>query len=213
MNMRNKIAILSALMCMISMSACRNLCQDSAFVIGGTSGIDALHAPWDGLDDVTRFRCFADEERFYFYYEVMDSTLTLIDPYEGERTVDYEDRVEIFFSKDSLMTNYYCAEIDPLGRRMDYASSYKHPLDYEWDFKTMRQSGNLTDEGYMVTGSVSIEELKEYGVDLAGGFYMGVFRADFHADGSVNWYSAVETDDESPYFHKPDVLFLARIDK
>ena len=134
--------------------ACNN--PESAFEIGGASRIDALHAPWDGLEDVTRFRCFADEERFYFYYEVADSTMTLVDPYEGERTVDWEDRVEIFFSRDSVMTAYFCAEIDPLGRRMDYSSSYKCPLDYEWDFSTMRQAGQLTDQGYVVAGSVSI---------------------------------------------------------
>ena len=208
---RNKFFIFAAVLGLLSVSACRPTCQESAFVIGGTSGIDALHAPWDGLEDVTRFRCFADDERFYFYYEVADSTLTLIDPFEGERTIDYEDRVEIFFSKDSVMTNYYCAEIDPLGRRMDYASSYKHPLDYEWDFKTMRQAGQLTDEGYMVAGSVAVCELMEYGVDLNGGFYLGVFRADFHKDGSVNWYSAVSSDDEYPDFHKPDMLFATKL--
>ena len=75
----------------------------------------------------------------------------------------------------------------------------------------MRQAGQLTDQGYVVAGSVSINELAELGVDLKNGFYLGVFRADFHQDGSVNWYSAVKTDDQSPYFHKPNVLFPARI--
>lgn len=209
---KNRFSILvAAALMIVSSTACRNQSQENAFVIGGVSGIDMLHAPWDGLEDETRFRCFADDERFYFYYEVADSTLTLMNPYEGERTVDFEDRVEIFFSKDSVMTNYFCAEIDPLGRRMDYASSYRLPLDYDWDFATMRQAGQLTDEGYVVAGSVSICELKKYGVDLREGFYLGVFRADFHEDGSVNWYSAVKTDDETPYFHKPNVLFPARI--
>ena len=129
---KNRFSILvAAALMIVSSTACRNQSQENAFVIGGVSGIDMLHAPWDGLEDETRFRCFADDERFYFYYEVADSTLTLMNPYEGERTVDFEDRVEIFFSKDSVMTNYFCAEIDPLGRRIDYASSYRHPIDYD----------------------------------------------------------------------------------
>lgn len=208
MNQRNNLFLISLLLLFVA-GACNN--PESAFEIGGASRIDALHAPWDGLEDVTTFRCHADQERFYFHYEVVDSTLTLIDPYEGERTVDWEDRVEIFFSQDADMTAYFCAEIDPMGRRMDYSSSYKSPLDYEWNFSTMRQAGQVTDQGYIVAGSVAISELAELGVDLKNGFYLGVFRADFHQDGSVNWYSAVKTDDESPYFHKPNVLFPARI--
>lgn len=196
---------------LLSLAACRNLNPGSAFVIGGVSGIDGLHAPWDGLDDVTRFRCHADDERFYFHYEILDSTMTMIDDYQGERTIDWEDRAEIFFSTTADMKNYFCAEIDPMGRRMDYSSSYGQPLDYDWNFKTMRQAGQVFDGGYIVSGSVARAELEGLGVDLDGGFYLGVFRADFHEDGSVNWYSAVSTDDESPYFHKPNVLFFAKI--
>lgn len=208
MNNRSNL-FLTFMLLLFAAGACNS--PECAFEIGGASRIDALHAPWDGLEDVTTFRCHADQERFYFHYEVVDSTLTLLDPYEGERTVDWEDRVEIFFSQDADMTAYFCAEIDPMGRRMDYSSSYKCPLDYEWNFSTMRQAGQVTDQGYIVAGSVAISELAELGVDLKNGFYLGVFRADFHQDGSVNWYSAVKTDDESPYFHKPNVLFPARI--
>ena len=208
MNNRSNL-FLTFMLLLFAAGACNS--PESAFEIGGASRIDALHAPWDGLEDVTTFRCHADQERFYFHYEVVDSTLTLLDPYEGERTVDWEDRVEIFFSQDADMTAYFCGEIDPMGRRMDYSSSYKCPLDYEWNFSTMRQAGQVTDQGYIVAGSVAISELAELGVDLKNGFYLGVFRADFHQDGSVNWYSAVKTDDESPYFHKPNVLFPARI--
>lgn len=207
--MKNRVLIMSVML--LSLAACRNQDTDSAFVIGGACRIDGLHAPWDGLDDATVFRCHADEDRFYFHYEVLDSTLTIIGDYEGERTVDWEDRVEIFFSTTSDMSAYYCAEIDPLGRRMDYSASFGQPLGYEWNFSTMRQAGQVFDGGYIVSGSVARDELERLGVDLDGGFHMGVFRADFHNDGSVNWYSAVSTDDESPYFHKPDVLFFAKI--
>ena len=47
------------------------------------------------------------------------------------------------------------------------------------------------------------------GMNLEKGFRMGVFRADFTPEGNVNWYSAVPSDDKSPDFHKPDMLFPA----
>ena len=54
-----------------------------------------------------------------------------------------------------------------------------------------------------------INELLEMGMNLEKGFRMGVFRADFTPEGNVNWYSAVSSDDKSPDFHKPDMLFPA----
>ena len=64
---------------------------------------------------------------------------------------------------------------------------------------------------YTVSGSIDLQELESMGLNLKDGFYMGVFRADYRSDGSVNWYSAVKSDDESPDFHKPDMLFKAAI--
>ena len=136
--------------------------------------------------------------------------LTVFDEFPTERTVDDEDRVEIFFSCDSLMTSYWCAEIDPKARPMDYAAHFGQPFDYEWNFRTLQAQATLTEKGYRVDASVALSELRELGIDTKD-FYMGVFRADFHPDGSVNWYSLVSTDDKSAYFHKPNVLFPATI--
>ena len=171
-----------------------------------------FHAPWDGLDDETEFSCRCDGERLCFSYDVVDSTMTVFDEFPTERTVDDEDRVEIFFSCDSLMSSYWCAEIDPKARPMDYAVHFGQPFDYEWNFSTLQADARLTVRGYQVEGSVALSELRELGI-RTDDFYLGVFRADFHPDGSVNWYSLVSTDDKTPYFHKPNVLFPASIGK
>ena len=191
--------------------ACRPKVADGVFVIGSEPRtVRVLHAPWDGLDDETVFSCWCEGGRLCFSYEVVDSTMTVFDEFPTERTVDDEDRVEIFFSCDSLMTSYWCAEIDPKGRPMDYAAHFGQPFDYEWNFRTLQADACLTARGYQVQGSVALSELRELGIDTKD-FYMGVFRADFHPDGSVNWYSLVSTDDKSAYFHKPNVLFPATI--
>lgn len=192
--------------------SCGNLNGNGdAFVVSPSAAIDGLHAPWDGLEDNTLFRCFSDGDSFYFYYEVTDSTPTYAENFDGEATVENEDRVEIFFSPKRSMDDYYCAEIDPLGRVLDYSGHYYRDIDYGWDFRTMRLVGQLTENGYIVAGKVSKDELCELGCDLGNGFWMGVFRADYHPDMTVNWYSAVSTDDISPDFHKPEVLFFTKI--
>ncbi len=207
MNM-NRIAILAV--SVLVASCCATPEQEDVFTVGAASSVYGLHAPWDGLDDDTVFHCFADDETFYFQYIVNDSTITLEEPYVGEVSVEREDRVEIFFSARREMDVYYCAEIDPLGRVLDYSSRYYREMDYDWDFETMELWGAVTGNGYVVGGSVKKSELVKLGMDL-NSLYMGVFRADFRPDLSVNWYSHVETDDESPDFHKPDVLFHAKM--
>lgn len=185
--------------------------DDNAFVINRACEINGLHAPWDGLDDSTGVRFFIDDEFLYFLYDVQDETVTVVSDFNNESDVEPEDRVEVFFSPESDMRLYYCAEIDPHGRVLDYSCRYKANMDYSWNFSSLKTFGMLSDHGYSVAGKLSLKELSDLGVNLYEGFHMGVFRADFHADGSVNWYSYVKTEDEKPFFHKPDMLFYAKL--
>ena len=146
----------------------------------------SLHAPWDGRDNDTRFDCHSTAERFFFRFEVSDSTLTLTEPFTGERDVDPEDRVEIFFAADaSLSQPYYCAEMDPLGRVMDYKAQTYRQFDFDWNFRTLEVRGQVTPWGYRVAGSVSRAELASLGLDLEGGFWMGVFQGEAGDAGAV----------------------------
>lgn len=200
--------IVIALLALSLLASCGNRGGGNVFLIGPAAEINTLHAPWDGLDDNTAFRCFSDSEWFYFTYEVEDATITLKADYQGEKDVEPEDRVEIFFSPREEMDIYWCAEMDPAGRVLDYEAKYYRVMDYGWNFSTLELASNIKENGYTLWGKISKDELRALGVDLSN-FRMGVFRADFRPDGSVNWYSAVPTEDKSPDFHKPDLLFSA----
>ncbi len=201
---------LIAMMVAAAVTACgsKGSAPQEVFEIGQAAGVDGLHAPWDGLDEGTIFRCFSDQDSFYFVYEVPEQTLTLTEPFLKERDVDPEDRVEIFFSPRLEMDIYYCAEIDPMGRVMDYKAKYYRDFDYDWNFATLEVLPKIEEGRYVVAGKLSKQELRDLGVDL-GGVYMGVFRADFRPGEKEIWYSAVPTEDKSPDFHKPEVLFKA----
>jgi len=184
-------------------------CEPSAKLqdIGQGYTTYGLYAPWDGKETDTRFSCHSTADRFFFSFEVTDTTLTLVQPFVDEMDVDPEDRVEIFFSQDKGLKNgYFCAEIDPLGHVMDYHARLYRNLDYKWNFRTLTTSGTVTPWGYRVGGSIARSELKDLGIDLDGGFWMGVFQADFRQGGKETWYSLVPTDDAEPDFHKEGVL-------
>ena len=175
--------------------------------------VEVFHAPWDGLDDSTRFRCFATDSLFFFRFDVIDPTLTLEGGFKDERDVEYEDRAEIFFSPAGKLTTYVGAEIDPMGRVMDYKCTYYRQFDYGWNFRTLVCAHRIIPGGYSVAGSVTLAELEGLGVDIAQGFLMGAFRADFRPDRSVNWYSLKPTSDKHADFHKPEVFFEAKVEK
>lgn len=168
---------------------------------------DKLQAPWHGRNDNTRFSCNANHDRFYFSFDVTDSTMISPTPSDSERVVEDEDRVEVFFSPTmSLRNKYYCAEIDAAGRIMDYKAEYFRKFDFKWNFKTMEAKGEITPEGYKVSGSVSLQELESLGMDLENGFRMGAYRGDRIADGLIEWYSLVPVDVPEPDFHMPGLM-------
>ena len=135
--------------------------------LGQGFSAEALHAPWSGLDTDTHFDCHSTAERVFFRFEVSDSTLTLTEPFTTERGVDPEDRVEIFFAPDAALEQpYYCAEIDAMGRVMDYKSCFYRQFDFGWDFLTLKTRAERTPGGYRVAGSVARAEISSLGLDL-----------------------------------------------
>lgn len=172
-----------------------------------------MHAHWDNdASTDARFCCHGTADRFFFNFEVQDSTLTLCEPFESETDVNPEDRVEIFFCPDRKMRRpYFAAEMDPAGRVMDYKARFYRDFDFGWNFSTLDLSAQFTPWGYRVAGSIAREELQGLGCDLENGFWLGVFQADAKPDGTISWYSLVDSQDEKPDFHQPKVLFKARL--
>lgn len=188
-------------------------CAPSGIVdVGPGYEVRTLHAPWDGLEDETRFCCHSTADHFFFSFEVVDTTLLVTEPFINERCVDAGDRVELFFCPAAGMKKgYYCAEIDPCGHVMDYRAEYYRDFDFDWDFGSIETDAELTPWGFRVGGSIARTELEQLGLDLDGGFLMGVFRGDYRKDAPETWYSLVPTDDAEPDFHKPEVLFRCRM--
>lgn len=194
----------------IAAVACGNAPKDALVISSEQTELQQLFAPWDGLTDNTVVTLWTTKENICFKYVVEDSDIILCEPYTDELCVNPEDRIEIFFSARPEMDIYYCAEIDPMGRVMDYSSLYYRQFDYEWNFSTISIESEITENGYIVAGSIAKQELKDLGIDLKG-LYMGIFRADFHPVERENWYSRLAPYREFPDFHIPEVMFPAVI--
>ena len=167
--------------------------------------------PWKNeIPPTTEFRAFYDESSFYFSFRVYDCNLVVEKNFTGESTVDNEDRVEIFFAPDDKLKQYFCLEVDPLGRIHDYAASYYRKLDSSWDCAGLCAAGAITEYGYIVEAVVPLKTLKSLGLcsdesDLP--FKAGLFRADFYqqpnSEPQVRWVSWVDPGTKIPDFHVP----------
>ena len=138
--------------------------------------------------------------------------MTLTHPFTGERDVDPADRVEVFFAQDArLKKPYYCAEIDAAGHVMDYKAAFYRHFDFDWDFRTLEVRSLLSLGTYRILGSIAREELSSLGLDLDGGFWMGVFQGEDGEGREILWYSLVPTRDRKPDFHQPKVFFPCKM--
>jgi hypothetical protein len=166
--------------------------------------ISGLVDPWsEKRVDQTEFKAFHSKHHFYFCFEVFDTTITTFD-FKGELTVAEEDRVELFFCPDTSLRQYFCVEIDPLGRVLDYSAQFYRKFDEQWKLEQMEIAANICDSGYVVEGRFPLDEMKKLGI--GDNFWIGIFRADFKRSGDITWYSWISPKSIEPDFHIPSAF-------
>src|SRR5690606_25365312 len=118
------------------------------------------------------------------------------------------DRVEIFFSTDLDLESYYCLEIRPDGKVLDYKASYYRNFDETWDFEGLQVGTKINDSGYTVEGRIPLSTLRDLGMVVEEQFfYLGLFRAEFSSSGSgapeEKWISWMTPESAEADFHIP----------
>ncbi len=181
------------------------------------SVITGFTFPWsDKPAPRTSFNAFTDAERLHFEFTAEDDDLIIAPTWAGESTLDGEDRVEIFIARDAALRDYYCIEIDALGRVHDYAARHYRKFDSNWDCAGLQTAARRTASGYVVSGSLPLATLGALtGKPVTRGstIRIGLFRAEFygkgsrtHGDAADNWLSWVRPDTPQPDFHVPSAF-------
>ena len=165
--------------------------------------------PWEERSvPLTEFRAFIRCEYFYFSFNVQDNEVTYEEEFNDESVLDREDRVEFYFTQDETLKEYFCIEIDPLGRVHDYKASYYRKFDSSWDCPGIISAGLVKENGYTVEGKIPLKTLDELGLPTLNSeepLITGVFRAEFkyRKDSKIeeHWISWVEPETREPDFH------------
>jgi hypothetical protein len=156
------------------------------------------------------FRALWDDARFHFRFDVeTPRALTYVHENNKIEVVD-SDRVEIFFKSDDRLDPYYCLEMDPLGRILDYRASFYRKFEYEWQWPGNNQlqiHSNFTEQGYRVEGSITLASLNDLNLLNDNILQAGLFRGEClkvrDPDSAFAWISWVKPDSPRPDFHIP----------
>lgn len=137
--------------------------------------------------------------------------------FDTEATVDGEDRVEIFLAADDKLKEYFCLEIDPLGRLHDYAASCYRNFDSSWDCPGICTAASLTESGYVVECSVPLKVFESLNLPSLGAgdvLKAGLFRSELtrgqDSTPQARWISWIDPKTKKPDFHLPDAFGCLR---
>jgi hypothetical protein len=158
----------------------------------------------------TEFRALFDANALFFAFRVEDGDIVLAEPFGSKEDVVCEDRVELFFALDEELAEYFCLEIDPLGRVLDYRASHYRQFDFSWTFPGLEAVGVRTSDGYAVQGRIDWKAFQSLGFpppDSGRAIKFGIYRAEFRhtvrQQWSESWISWNDPRTAEPDFHVP----------
>jgi hypothetical protein len=189
--------------------------------------------PWkQASTPATEFRALCDETNLYFTFRVHDDDIVTLERLRDKEDAVFEDRVEMYFGRDEEMKDYYCLEVDSLGRAFDYRGSYYRQLDPSWKCEGLETRATALPHGYEVEGRVPLKTFAALGFPaLRPGVKIrcGLYRAEFSHDRSgravepqasvhtmgrrvagpppiEDWLSWVDPKTKEPDFHVPSSM-------
>ncbi|WP_254527026.1 MULTISPECIES: sugar-binding protein [unclassified Sphingobacterium] len=173
--------------------------------------VDQFISPWGNQNfGKTIFKAFHDGSYFYFYFDIKDNKV-VEKKFEKEEDVGRGDRGEIFLSVDLGLKEYYCFEISPSAKVLDYRASHYRKFDYGWDLESLEVKSKIKPDGYILEGKIPMDFIKSI-MDSSSGqsVYLSLFRGEFDSlewnEKSINWISWIRPTSIKPDFHIPSAF-------
>ncbi|MBD0833330.1 sugar-binding protein [Aestuariibaculum sediminum] len=165
-------------------------------------------SPWDTSDvKKIEFKALYNETHLLVCFKVFDEAVYLDLKGDNWQNIANSDRVELFFRKDENLSPYYCLEIDPSPRVLDFIAYPNRNFDYSWRWpdKHLLVKSNIEQAYFAVEKAISLESLKQLGLLKSGKLEVGVYRAKYNKSTlglmEPTWITWVNPNTETPNFH------------
>ena len=188
----------------------------------GANMLSNFKQPWAQQESKeTMFRALHDNRYLYLQYTVADENILLYQGNGFKSDVAQSDRVEIFLRRDRGLKRYYCLEIDPSKRVLDYSASFYREFNTDWTWP----KGHLwidceeTPEGYRIDVALSKDSLRDLGLINGNRIEVGIFRGDCvslptneYQESMINWVTWVDPNTKEPDFHVPSSFGVLKLE-
>jgi hypothetical protein len=165
-------------------------------------------SPWENtIFDKIEFKALWTKENLLCRFRVEGQEVHLDSTEIDNKSINKSDRVELFFRIDDSLSPYYCLEIDPSARLMDFRARPVRQFDFDWNWPAKHiEVRSVMDPNYFIVEiALSIDSLKELGILKNGQLETGIFRAKYKQQESGSykpiWITWVDPKTETPDFH------------
>lgn len=173
---------------------------------------------WKLKSQKTEFKIKHDGETLFFLFKCEENNVQIDKESSDKYLVNYSDRGELFFAVDDELNQYYCLEIDPSGRVMDFSAKKNKDFDFNWKWPENQLKVNtiIEDDYYIISGEISLSSLKELHLLEENMLRVGIYRADCikseKEQSEINWMSWVNPNTEEPNFHIPTSFGVMKLE-
>jgi len=153
------------------------------------------------------FQSLWDSKTLFFRFEVYDSDIYIDTRDNTKSSVNNSDRVELFFRSNKSMNPYYCLEIDPSPRIMDFIAKPNKNFNFNWNWPSedIEVKSSIEKSHYTVEGGISLQSLNKLGLIKKGQIETGIFRAKYkkldHGGYEPTWITWTDPKTAFPNFH------------
>lgn len=174
-----------------------------------TAFLDDFSFPWENEKAPrTIFNAYYNETNLHFRFIAFCSNKLVYVENNQKLEVIHSERVEIFFRVNEKMNPYYCLEIDPYGRVLDYQAKFYRDFDRTWQWpNNLNVKTQICDDFYVVEGEISLEILKSLNLLKDNKLELGLYRGhcvelkNQNQESNLKWISWVHPKSPKPDFH------------
>lgn len=168
-------------------------------------------SPWDCDQEAKNieFRALSNENKLFVSFKVYDKEIHTNNNDDSNCSINNSDRVELFLRSNKNLNPYYCLEIDPSSRLMDFKAYPNKVFDFNWKWcrNELMIRSSIQDSFFCVEVSITLNSLREKNLLKGNLMETGIFRAKYkkNVDGNMKpiWVSWVKPNTKTPNFHLP----------
>ena len=165
-------------------------------------------SPWDDKPfEKIEFRSLYDKNNIYIHFKIKDSQVYIDTTNNQKSSINNSDRVELFFKSNNTLDPYYCLEIDPSSRLMDFKARPNKQFDFNWNWpkKDIKIKSCIASSYFTVELQISIASLNKFGLIQNDEIQTGIFSVKYKQKVNNNyeptWCSWVNPNTKTPNFH------------